>query len=275
MAITIYGVVPNIGEAEWSRLHAYLTLGNGQAQVVNNGLVCSVGVGTRAVAITSGAAAAAGVLAEANAAGTVNLAANGTGNPRIDLVVLQILWSGGATSGGTFTSVPGVAQVSPTAPDPQQDPGILWQIPLARVTVPAGATSITAGNIDDCRPLRRRAKEYSAAVVSTAVGTAGSDRPLCNIDIPDPGWQYLLYCSGRATASNVASGRLQCDIKVNGAQLQSGIGDSGLTADIDVIGRASGIQEGDSTVEFTATSVGLASQTTVSGGRLNVLLVPA
>lgn len=81
---------------------------------------------------------------------TVNLtvtAADPT-NPRIDLVVLQVIDTqySGASDGAQLAVVTGTPAASPVAPSAPSN-----SITLARISVPANATSITSGDITDER----------------------------------------------------------------------------------------------------------------------------
>lgn len=83
---------------------------------------------------------------------TVTIAANGTGNPRIDLIVVRLYPPGTANEGEQeIAVVQGTPAASPVAPGVTQDPNVVWEIALAEVTVAAGATAITGGNVADVR----------------------------------------------------------------------------------------------------------------------------
>jgi hypothetical protein len=77
---------------------------------------------------------------------TVAIAANASGNPRIDLVVLRLTRS---TWNVTVEVVQGTPGVSPAVPALTQDLGTtgVYEIPIANVAVANGATVITAGNV--------------------------------------------------------------------------------------------------------------------------------
>jgi hypothetical protein len=73
------------------------------------------------------------------------IAANSSGNPRIDLVVLRLTRS---TWRVTTEVVQGIPAASPVVPALTQDLGSsgVFEIPLAEVTVASGATAIAGGN---------------------------------------------------------------------------------------------------------------------------------
>lgn len=152
MAITVYGVDPSIDELHWSLL--LNDLGNARAgSAVSSGLSVGVATGTRLVSVAAGRSIQAGTLADMTATQTLTLAANGGSQPRISLVCLQVNWSGTSATAGTLVEVQGTPAASPVAPALTQNPGVLWQTPLAAVRVAAGAGQLTAANITDARPL--------------------------------------------------------------------------------------------------------------------------
>jgi hypothetical protein len=89
----------------------------------------------------------------------VTIGANGSGNPRIDLVVVMMNDIGGGyaappTPAGTTSNAPQfqVVQGTPAgSPTPPATP--VNAVPLAQIAVANGASSITNGNITDVRPI--------------------------------------------------------------------------------------------------------------------------
>lgn len=75
-------------------------------------------------------------------------AANAT-NPRWDYVVLEVDWTL-SDNQMSVKVVAGTAAASPSLPSLTQTTS-KWQIPLAKVVVGAGVTTITAGNVSDLR----------------------------------------------------------------------------------------------------------------------------
>lgn len=143
MAITAsYGFDGTINEAQWSTLHSVVNRGH------VDGMVASVGAGTREVDLTSGTAWAVGTYHVASAT-TVALSANSSGNTRIDTIVVNIDFS---TDTATVTAVQGTPAASPVAPTLTQTAGTQWQIPLCHVTVDDGATSFSSADIENARP---------------------------------------------------------------------------------------------------------------------------
>lgn len=75
---------------------------------------------------------------------TLSIAANGSGNARIDTIVLRKSWVGQTVRAAVLQGTPAVTPVAPTL---TQVDGTTWEIPIADVNVANGAVSITAANI--------------------------------------------------------------------------------------------------------------------------------
>lgn len=83
---------------------------------------------------------------------TVTVAANGTANPRIDLVVIRLKPPGVSGEGEIVPAiVQGTPAASPTAPGSTQDPATVWEYPLAQILVDPGVSSIAVGKVTDVR----------------------------------------------------------------------------------------------------------------------------
>lgn len=75
---------------------------------------------------------------------TLAIAANGSGNARIDTVVLQADYALQTVRLAVLTGTPAA---SPSAPSLTQSAGVLWEIPLANIAVASGFTTISNSNI--------------------------------------------------------------------------------------------------------------------------------
>jgi hypothetical protein len=94
-------------------------------------------------------------------------------NPRIDILTLELNPTANTT---ILKMVNGTAAVSPVPPTLTQTTDAIFQMPLATVTVPANATTISAGNVSDTRPfLGTQFGRWTTATrpASPALGTAG------------------------------------------------------------------------------------------------------
>jgi hypothetical protein len=124
-----------VDEREWALIHH---LGNqGRA-----GLVVVDTTGDRTVSVPVGMLVVGGVLFEVTAAENVQAAANSSGSTRFDLVVVRFTWS-------TNTAVLAVKQGTPGGgpPVPQQDIGVVWEEPLARLQIANGQGELNASDI--------------------------------------------------------------------------------------------------------------------------------
>lgn len=124
-----------------SKLWAGVT--NPYALVVTaaGGMTVAVGPGSFVVPNTANSTAG-GYAATLVQAGNLTLANADPSNPRIDIIVAGVTDNGNSTSSGFVAAVTGTASASPSVPAAPANSVI-----VAQVTVPAGATSITGGNI--------------------------------------------------------------------------------------------------------------------------------
>lgn len=120
------------------------------ANSLAQGAVTSAGV-ARTVVVDTFAAVIQGLPVWNDAARTITISANASGNPRIDTIVIEMVPAGQATEGKcTLKVVNGTAAASPVAPTLTQT-AALWQFPLANVAVANGAAVINQANITDRR----------------------------------------------------------------------------------------------------------------------------
>lgn len=96
------------------------------------------------VLVSPGSALVYGTEYQSDANVTLTIAPNGTGNPRIDTVVLTKDW---VLQTVRLAIVQGTAGVTPAAPALTQVAGTKWQIPLADVAVANAFVTITNANI--------------------------------------------------------------------------------------------------------------------------------
>lgn len=131
---------------------AFLMMTDGvTAGVASELLVTSTGL-TMSVTVGSGEAFIFGHPRVFASSTPVTIAANGSGNPRLDLIVIRLIPPGVAGEGETtFEVLQGTPAASPVAPGVTQDPNTKWELGIATVRVEPGASSIAGGKITDVR----------------------------------------------------------------------------------------------------------------------------
>lgn len=97
----------------------------------------------------------------------IGLNPNTSGNPRIDLLVLQLNLVDDTI---VYAVLEGTPAMSPVAPSPQQDDDI-WELPLAQIYVADSATIITSMDITDERVRSMQGDGGSTAVTFANAGT--------------------------------------------------------------------------------------------------------
>lgn len=106
-----------------------------------------------------------GYWASATGSGTVTIAANASGNPRIDVVVAQIDTT--TTPTASYAIVQGTPAGSPTVPALNTN-GAIWQLALCQVAVANGAVALVPGNLTDLRPVHASGGFYSTPTLHAA-----------------------------------------------------------------------------------------------------------
>lgn len=147
MAITVYGVPTSIDVTGWSRLMRRVQQARGAEMFVPTGLKVTTTGTAFQVAVPAGEAVMAGALAVNDATVNLTLPSSGTA-PRIDVIAMQVNWTGTTTTAGTIVRVAGSAATSPSAPGVTKNPGVLWQTPLANVRVNTNGSIV----VTDVRP---------------------------------------------------------------------------------------------------------------------------
>ena len=158
------------------------------------------------------------------------ITSNSSGNPRVDLVVLEIfdnlhdgsssnvartrVIAGTATSGATLANLTGAASVPNSA------------IPLAYVLVANGAASISNSVILDARPKRRGKSIISATETSTSAGYGLLTTPdvVRSVVLPTDGLLKIWYQALWKTDSP-GSGNARASIFIGSNQLKVGEND--------------------------------------------------
>lgn len=279
MAVTATGFDGSVSEAQWAKLMVRAAEGSYRHSVWSGGAVTS-GTG-RAVNVAAIDTVVAGVWVTSDAVTSVALDANAGANRRIDQIVVDVDWTANTA---TITKVTGVAAANPVVADLIQNAGTRWQMPIARVTVPAAATTIPAANIDDCRPVNRETRIYNGAdPAADSFGVNADNRVVSTVAIPDPGWPYILDCrAGMLFSGDSGYARLRfmldgvaTGITSKSAAMTTNSGDSEVK-----IARATGVLTGSHTATLTVTgeSIAVNHPLSTNGGASNffqVLQIPA
>lgn len=140
MTIASSGYTGTVTQEDWAVMAQLAGCDNCVAG--QNDLVVAGTSGTRVVTVSAGTAWGWGVVDILSGTNTVTLAANGTGAPRWDAIVLRRNWTTGAT---TLAAVTGGA--SEVVPSLTVTPGVQADQVLALVQVPAGATNLTGATV--------------------------------------------------------------------------------------------------------------------------------
>ncbi len=134
----------------------------------------------RQVKVRAGAAWVRGHYYENDAEETIALAANASGNPRIDRVVVRADFTANTID---TVVIQGTPAASPSAPAITQSTTV-WDVPLAQVAVANGAATITAANVTDERDLAVPSHVSVGAVASLAAGTTSDLVEATNSAVP-------------------------------------------------------------------------------------------
>jgi hypothetical protein len=152
---TVTGDAGPYSDSDWQELYTGI-IGYGAGRA-NNGVFLSSGTvpndglkveatnpATTSVNVLRGAALIQGIAYLSDATEAFIIAANASGNPRIDTIVLQADY---ALQTVRLVVLQGTPAASPSAPSLTQTPNVLWEIPIADIAVANGFISINNSNI--------------------------------------------------------------------------------------------------------------------------------
>lgn len=142
------GVGGNSYEDRWAKM-AKLWRQTGVVARIGNGLETYADSTGMQVKVKSGGAWIEGFYFESDAEETVAIGAADGSNPRVDVVVVRLDWSGNTID---FAVLEGTAAVSPVAEAVTQS-SATWEIALAEVYVDTGVVTIAAGKVTDRRTM--------------------------------------------------------------------------------------------------------------------------
>lgn len=152
---TVTGDAGPYSDADWQQLYQHIIglgglranvgpfLGSG-AQPYEGLWVQAQNPTTASIDVLSGSALVQGIAYLNDDTESFVVAANASGNPRIDTVVVQADY---AQQTARLVLKQGTPAASPTPPSLTQTPGIMWEIPIADIAVANGFTTISQGNI--------------------------------------------------------------------------------------------------------------------------------
>jgi len=152
---------------------------------------------------------------------TLNIGSAST-NPRRDLVILKLDPS---TNSVTLAVKAGTAAASPTDPTLTQTEEGIYELPIARVTVPANAVTISASDVADLRTfLGAQWGRWTTALrpSSPVIGTGGFNTSTVKPEVHNgTTWKSLAYEGDALLASQLSSGEqaLLNAGKVNGSKV--------------------------------------------------------
>lgn len=172
------------------------------------------------VKVAAGFAIVRGHAYVSDAEETLTISASAT-NPRRDLVVLRLDPSSNSV---TLAVKAGTPAASPTDPALTQTENDVFEVPLARVEVPANAVTITSSNVTDRRTYigSQFGLWQTALRPSGVIGRAGFNSSTGKAEVHDGStWRDIAYAGEAVTAAQISSGEqsLINAGKVNGVKV--------------------------------------------------------
>lgn len=234
---TVQGDCGPYSSDEWAELWRYIIglashranvgvlLGSGNSGV--EGLkVRATGPVSANIEVAAGAAMVNGTNYINDATAALTIAANGSGNPRIDTVILRKDFSAQTVR---LAILQGTAAVTPSPPALTQTPNVLWEIPLADIAVANGFLSIADADITPrAEPANAADGVYLDMVLNNSgvelntgdvvIWDTGADRAVTTTTSPS---NPLIAGAWVGRTANGGYGRLQVGgialVRVNGA----------------------------------------------------------
>lgn len=176
----------NMPEEYWAKAFRY-HLGTGVLAVtfpdaLNELKVSQAGTPAKSVIIDTGSAHIQGHHYENDSAAlTVTVPANTALTSRIDYIVLECKW--GPSGGISAKCISGT--VNATAPTLYTNEGVLWQMPLAKLTLPQNYAAVTTAMITDARNFVSSGNAKSATYVVATYDASPSVRANADAVLPD------------------------------------------------------------------------------------------
>ena len=165
------GAGSNVTEIEWSKMMR-INNPSGIVSGKDNELLVYADSSGMQVMVKTGAFFIMGHYGEITTEKTLAIAAADSTNGRIDLVVVKLDWSNNKIQLNVKTGTPAVTPLEPTL----TQSSTIWEVPIARITVAAGVTTIESNNVSD-RRVRIGKRVYPLNIIigsGTTVISAGT-----------------------------------------------------------------------------------------------------
>lgn len=174
------------------------------------------------VKVQTGVGFVRGTFYKNDAIKTLTIAA-GNSNPRIDAVVLRLVY--GSTNSITLAVIQGTPAASPSAPTIASSETGTTEFLLAHINVPASAATITSGNVLDKRVFLGSYNHFwTTTARPTRPGSIGYNVTTGKVEKTDNGtvWKDVAGSTDFITAAQIASDeQLKLNVgKINGASIK-------------------------------------------------------
>ncbi len=204
-------------EGEWSSFMAMVQPGV-ITSMNPDALLVVPGTGLQ-VRVSPGSAMAEGILGQYYNYENLAIASNGSGNPRYDMIVMQLHVAGSQHGRVVITVVQGSPAATPVEPaiTPLAD---VAQLVLARVRVQSGASSILSGDITD------RRQKASFTPPGSVTGLEIAEGAISSYHVQDGSIMAVDLADGSVTGPKIAAGAVAqnkiADGAVNNAKIEDG-----------------------------------------------------
>ena len=208
-------------EAQYSQLFRRLTYTGVSGSPSGTEVKAYADSSGMSVKVAVGFAIVRGHAFNSDAIETLTIGASST-NPRRDLVILKLDPS---TNSVSLAIKAGTAAASPTDPTLTQTEEGIYELPIARVTVPANAVTISASDVADLRTfLGAQWGRWTSALrpASPVIGTGGFNTSTVKPEVHNgTTWKALAYDGDAIVANQLSSGEqaLLNAGKVNGSKV--------------------------------------------------------
>lgn len=156
------GAGANVSEEEWREMaEDWLPTGVVAGEDSELAVVQHSPSAAASIDVSTGEVRIAGHVGLVTATKTLGIAANASGNPRIDLIVARAVFTAGSKK-IELDVLQGTAAAAPVEPALTQNLTSMWEEPLAAIDVAAGFATIVTANIRDRRFLTRTVRQLAA-----------------------------------------------------------------------------------------------------------------